>query len=336
MNRWFARVFLVALILVLFPTRSPAPLVYRQGEGWAYESPSGKEADWRKLRAKDQLAVAQAAFDKKDYALALKAAQRVVTIWPLSDYAPDGQYLVGRCYEARRQDERAFKAYDQLLARFPKITAATEIQGRQFDIAGRFLAGEWFKLFNYIPFFPSMDKTAEMYEKIVQFGPYGPYGPPSQMQVGAAREKEKDYPLAVKAYALAADRYAAQPAVAADALFKEGLAYQKQARKADYDQSIADQAISTFTDFKALYPNDPRVAEADKIIASLHLEEARGCFSIAQYYEKTKRYDGSPNYDGALIYYNQVVDKAAGSGSPLADQARQRIAAIKRLQQNKK
>jgi TolA-binding protein len=110
MNRWRARVFLVFLVLALFPSRSPAPLVYRPGEGWTYESPSGKEAAWRKLRAKDQLAVAQKAFDDKDYSLALKAARRVVTIWPLSDYAADGQFLVGQCYEARRQDEKAFKA----------------------------------------------------------------------------------------------------------------------------------------------------------------------------------------------------------------------------------
>jgi hypothetical protein len=38
---------------------------------------------------------------------------------------------------------------------------------RQFIIANRFLAGQWFKLWGYIPFFPSMDKTSEMYAKII-------------------------------------------------------------------------------------------------------------------------------------------------------------------------
>ncbi|MGD1085326.1 MAG: outer membrane protein assembly factor BamD [Verrucomicrobiota bacterium] len=326
MKHWCARVFLVALVLALFPTRSPAPLVYRPGEGWSYESPSGKEAAWRKPRAKDQLDVAQQAFDKKDYSLALKAAQRVVSIWPLSDYAPQGQYLVGRCYEAEHQDERAFKAYDEVLAKFPKMSQATEIQGRQFDIASRFLAGERFRLLHYFPIYRSMDKTAGMFEKIVRFGPYGPYGPASQMGEGAAREKQKDYPQAVKAYELAADRYAAQPKVAADALFKEGMAYEKQARKAEYDQSVSDQAISTFRDFIALYPDDPRVADANKIIKGIILEQARGNFAIAQYYEKTKQYNGKPNYAGAVIYYNQVV--AYGEGSPFYDQARERIAEI--------
>jgi outer membrane protein assembly factor BamD len=320
MNRWYFRVALVCLAVFLFPFRSPAPLIYRPGEGWSYESPSGKAADWRKLRAKDQLDVAQAAFDKKDYKLAMKAALRVVTVWPLSDYAPQGQYLVGRCYEQRKQDQKAFKSYDQLLSKFPKMKNAQEIQGRQFEIANRFLAGEWIKLFGYIPFFPSMDKAAEMYGDIVKFGPYGPYGPQAQMNIGAAREKQKDYQLAVRAYETAADRYSAQHEVAANARYKAALAWSKQARKADYDQSAAGQAISAFNDFMALYPDDPRIPEARKIITSLKLEQARGNFSIAQYYEKNK------HWDGALIYYNELVLNAADT--PLAEQARQRIEAI--------
>jgi outer membrane protein assembly factor BamD len=327
MNRWRTLICLVLLGLVLFPFRCPAPLIYRQGEGWTYESPGGKESDWRKLRAKDQLDLAQKAFDNKDYKLALKAAQRVVTIWPLSDSAPKGQYLVGRCYEQKRQDERSFKTYEQLLNKYPKIDNSTEIQGRQFAIASRFLAGQWFKLFNHIPFFPSMDKTAGMFADIVRYGPYGQYGAPAQMNIGAAREKEKDYLQAVKAYETAADRYAAQPVVAANALFKAALAQGKLARKGDYDQSAASQAMSAFSDFMALYPEDPRVPQAVKTIAALKNEQARGNYSVAQFYEKEKR------WDGALVYYNAVV--VGGAASPLAEPARQRIAAIKQRQQPK-
>ncbi len=35
-------------------------------------------------------------------------------------------------------------------------------------------------------------ETAEMFAKIVRYGPYGELGPPAQMNIGAAREKEKD------------------------------------------------------------------------------------------------------------------------------------------------
>ncbi len=305
---------------------------------------AGSKTDWHKQRAKDQLEFSQQAFDKKEYRLALKSALRVVKIWPLSDYAPQAQYLVGRCYEARKMDEKAFNAYQVMLddPNFQRVRAVTppnlgaaqtgaenfkvanteEVQNRQFTIAVRFLHGQWFKLWGYIPFFPSMDKTADMFEKIVSYGPYGPLGPPSQMNIGAAREKEKDYPSAVRAYERAADRYSDQPKIAAEAQYKEALAYNKQARKADYDQSIAGQAVATFTDFMALYPDDPRVADARQIITTLKSEEALGNFKIAEYYEKQKK------WDGALIYYNEVL--IADAGSPLANRARQRIDILKK------
>ncbi len=321
MNRLSARVALILLGLFLFPYRSPAPLVYRPGEGWTYETP-GAKSDWHRQRAKDQLAVSQQAFDKKQYRLALKSSQRVVHIWPLSDYAPRAQYLIGLCYEAKKQDEKAFNAYQTMLDKYPKTANAEEVQRRQFAIATRYLHGQWFKLLGYIPFFPSMEKTADMFDKIVRYGPYGEEGPPAQMNIGAAREKEKDYPLAVKAYERAADRYSDQPKIAAEAQFKEGKAYEKQARKADYDQSIAGQAIATFTDFMALYPDDPRVADAHRMITALRAEEALGNFRVAEYYEKQKK------WDGALVYYNEVM--LTDAGSPLANQARQRIDKLKK------
>src|SRR5215467_13470930 len=108
------RLLLILACLLAFPFRSPAPLIYRPGEGWTYE-PVGGGGKWRRTRAKDQLDVAQEAFDKKDYGLALKAARRVVKVWPLSDYGPQAQYLVGRCYEARGNEERAFKEYQVVL-----------------------------------------------------------------------------------------------------------------------------------------------------------------------------------------------------------------------------
>jgi outer membrane protein assembly factor BamD (BamD/ComL family) len=306
--------------LLAFPFRSPAPFIYRPGEGWTYE-PVGGEGKWQQSRAKDQLDVAQAAFDKKAYGLALKAAHRVVRVWPLSDYAPQAQYLIGRCHEAKGQDEKAFSDYQKVLEKHPKISNYQEILLRQYTIADRFLAGKWFKLWGYIPFFPSMERTAQMYTKIVKDGAYSEVAPQAQLKIGAAREKQSNFPLAVKAYELAADRYHDRPTVGSEAIFRAGLAYNKQAQTAEYDQSTAGQAIATFTDFMTLYPNDRRVGQAQKIIASLKAEQARGNFQTAKFYEKYKK------WNGALVYYNEVL--VQDPNSPYAAEARQRIDTLK-------
>jgi outer membrane protein assembly factor BamD len=321
MSRRCFQALLVLFCLLAFPFRSPAPFIYRPGEGWIYE-PVGGLGKWQMPRAKDQLEVAQAAFDKKAYDLALRAARRVVTVWPLSDYAPRAQYLVGRSYEAMGHDEKAFTAYQNVLEKQPKIANYEEILQRQLTITDRYLAGKWFRLWGYIPLYPSMEKTAEMYDKIVKNGPYSDVAPDAQLKIGAAREKQKNYALAVKAYELAADRYHDRPKVAADALYRAGLAYKKQAQTAEYDQTVAGQAISTFTDFKTLYPNDPRASQTAKMIATLKDEQARGNFEIAKFYEKRKR------WAGALVYYNEV--QMQDPDSPYAAEAQQRIFELKK------
>jgi outer membrane protein assembly factor BamD (BamD/ComL family) len=322
MMRWFVRGALLVFCLAVLPVKTPAPLVYRQGEGWSWEPIGG--AKWTRQRAKDQLDVAQEAFDKKDFKIARLAARRTVRTWPLSDYAPQAQFLFARTLEENGKDQNAFKAYQDLLNKYPKIENCNEVLEREFAIANKYLAGKYFRFLTIIPY-RSADKTAELFEKIVKNGPYSPVAPQAQMSIGAAQENPRgivhDYPAAVKAYERAADRYHGQPKIAADATYKAGEAYLKQAKSAEYDQSIAAKAIATFTDFMTLYPDDPRVPEAQKTILSLRTEQSRGNYAIARYYEKKKR------WDGALIYYNESVSR--DPKSKYAEDARQRIEAIK-------
>ena len=309
--------------LVSFASRCPAPLVFTPGEGWRYEK-FGESGKWTRARAKDQLEVAQEAFDKKNYSLAMKAARRTVNIWQFSDFAPQAQYLMGRCHEARGEDEAAFKAYQKLIERYPKVANYDEVLLRQMTIANRFLAGQWFKLFNTVPFFASMDKTIKLYEKIIKNGPYSEVAPQAQINVGKAHENKvfKEYPEAVRAYEKAADRYADQKA-GKEALYLVGDTYYKQAGRAEYDQSVAGQSIATFTDFITLHPDDTRVTEATKKIGTLKGEQARGAMDIARYYERNHK------WEGAKIYYNAVVDALKDKpADPQVQDALRRIESI--------
>jgi outer membrane protein assembly factor BamD (BamD/ComL family) len=288
---------LVGLCLLGFPSRSPAPLIYRPGEGWIYEPVGSDEGKWTRTRAKDQMDVAQAAFDKEDYSLALRASRRVSKVWPLSDYAPQAQYLTGRCYEAKGLYEKAFKEYQKILEKNPKVPNYSEILQRQYEIADKFLGGRWFRLWGYVPVPPSMERTAEMYAKVVRNGPYSDIAPEAQLKIGTAHESKKtlgfkspDYASAARAYETAADRYHDRPKVAAEALYRQGMAYNQQAKTAEYDQNTASQAIASFTDFMTLFPNDPRTAEAQQRVTDLRSEQARGNFRIAQFYEKRHKW----------------------------------------------
>jgi outer membrane protein assembly factor BamD (BamD/ComL family) len=155
----------------------------------------------------------------------------------------------------------------------------------------------------------------------VNNGPYSDVGPEAQMKLGETRERQGRYPDAVTAYETAADRYFDQPAIASDALFRAGLAYNRQTDKAEYDQSLSKEAVASLTDFLTLYPEDQRTQEAEMLISSLKREMARGHFEVARFYERRHR------LNAALIYYNESL--FTDPLSPFADQARERIETLK-------
>jgi len=332
MNCRFIFLFFIAAFVALLPNRSPAPLIYAPGEGWYYE-PAGSNAKWTRARAKEQLEVAEEAFKNNDFSTTMHAAYRVLKVWPLSDYAPRAEYLVGRCLEMEHRDEAAFDRYQDLLKKYPHSQNYDEVLWRQYEIANRFYGGEFFRIFwGYLPLYTSMDETAKMYGKIVNNGPYSEVAPHAQLQVGAAREKDGDYEAAVKAYETAADRYHNQPVIAADAMYRWAIAYQKQATKAEYDQGKAGQAIAAYTDFMTIFPDDKRVPDAQKAIVMLKAEQVRGSFVVAQFYENSKTLSASQRRNGAIVYYNEVLQ--LNPNSPYAAQARQRIEALRQLLQS--
>ena len=68
-----------------------------------------------------------------------------------------------------------------------------------------------------------------------------------------------------------------------------------------------------------------RAPQAQRIIAALKSQQVQGNFKIAQFYESFKK------WDGAVIYYNEVLQ--LDPNSRYAALARQRIEALKpRLQ----
>jgi outer membrane protein assembly factor BamD (BamD/ComL family) len=104
-------------------------------------------------------------------------------------------------------------------------------------------------------------------------------------------------------------------------MYRAGVAWQKQADTAEYDQSAAAQAIAAYTDFTVVFPDDRRVAAAEAAKTKLKAEQVRGSFEIARFYEFNHK------WAGAIIYYNDVLQLDANS--PLAAQARQRIEILK-------
>ena len=332
MQRRMCLLLLAAMVFLSWPSYSPAPIIFRRGEGWSYESIGGV-GSWRRGNAKDQLGVAKKALAEEDWKTAFKAARRTVAAWPLSDHAPEAQLILAQSYEQRGDDQKAFEAYQDLLRLYPHNANFEDVQTRQIAIATRYLNGQRFKLWRYIPVYKSMRKTAGMFQDIVSSGPFSSVAPKAQMNVGQAwvnkargfqisqNERHKNYRLAVDAYEKVADKYHDRPDVASEGLFAAAAAYQQQSLDAEYDQGVTLRSIDSYSDFIALYPKNAQVPQAKEQIRVMKVEQARGNLKVARYYEKRGE------WAGANVYYNEVKDLAPGT--EYAEIALQKIADLK-------
>ena len=70
------------------------------------------------------------------------------------------EYLIGRCLEMSGKDEAAFNAYEAIINKYPHSESYEDVLWRQYEIANRFLGGEFFRLWGTIPLYRSMDETA--------------------------------------------------------------------------------------------------------------------------------------------------------------------------------
>ena len=295
------RLFLLAGLIVIFclllPQNCPAPLIWRKGEGWTYERSGSEYAN----NPKDQLALGKKYQAQKKYDEAVSAYRRVIARWPTSFATQDARMGLAESLTGLGYYYKAFKEYQNLIEKNPNSPYFDTVLDRQFEIANLFLGGEKLKMWRF-RLFSGLGKAGEIYEQVVKNGPYSKVGPPAQFRRGLVFEKEKDYLSAVHSYEKLLERYPNDP-LAEDAQFQIGWAYYREARRSEYDQNGANQAMEAFTDYLLRYPAGAKVKRAEEMRAELKQDQSRGLYQIGQFYEKRK------DYKAALIYYNQVIEK---------------------------
>jgi outer membrane protein assembly factor BamD len=306
------RVLLSAfLAAALAPSVAHASLSWTPGEGWSDTSGSDVSAS----SSRDQLDAAKKLEAEGQRDDAMKAYKILLRRWPLSFFAPEAQFRLGKIQEDSADYQNSFKSFQTMVKKYPSSDYFEQALGEQYRIANLYLAGEPQRVWK-IPVGASMDKTVEMYEQIIKNAPFGTYAAQSEFKIGLAREQQRRYTDAVDAYQKVLDDYPTN-AVASDAQYQIGYAWMRAASSANYDQSAARKAIDAFQDFLVRYPNSDKAAQAQTNIVNMGKEQTQGAYNIAQFYEKQH------DTRAAYIYYNEVVREDPNSAQ--AQKAKKRI-----------
>ncbi len=305
------------LLLTAFSASSlDAALVWRPGEGWSNES-SGEAL--AASDARQALQIARNFEAQEDWKRALESYRALVRRWPLSSAAGEAQFKVGLMFERTGDFMAAFKAYQEVVKKHAGSQYFELAIERIYNIGNLYLAGEPQRIWK-IPLFPSMDRTAEIFEYVIEAAPYGPYAPAAQFKIGLARENQKNWSAAISAYNRLLDRYPVSE-FADDAQYQIGFAWYQASSDPDYDQSAAQKSIEAYQDFLVRYPTSEKSGQARDYITELTARRAQGSLNIAQFYERQR------NYRAAIIYYSEVIQMNPDSDQ--ATDAKQRVEVLR-------
>ena len=308
------RLLLAGIVAITFATSiARAELVWRPGEGWSDESGGDVSAS----SSRDQLDLAHKLEAQGQRDNALKAYKGLLRRWPLSFFAPEAQYRVGKILEDQGDFYNAFQAFQKMVTKYPSSDYFSQALNEQYRIANLYLAGEPQRIWK-IPVGPSMQRTIEMYQRIIKNAPYGDYAPQCQFDIGIANEKQRKFTDAVDAYQLVLDNYPTS-SVAANAQYQIGYAWMKSSISGDYDMGAAKKAVDAFQDYLVRYPNSDKSVQAQENIRRLSQKQTQGAFDIAKFYETQHQ------TRAAFIYYNEVLRE-----DPTSEQA---VLAKKRIQE---
>jgi outer membrane protein assembly factor BamD len=317
MNRTLRFVIPLTMVALLsFPHRAPAPIIYREGEGFSTGDLSDIEI---KKNAEEQFKLSERYEASGDYKRAGASYRLLVRRFPRSDIAATAQFRSGQMLEKEGKLQRAFYEYQGLVQKYPRSPDFEAALQAQYGIGKAYLDGKRVDIYG-VPTLPSMAKAQEMFQKIVTNAPYSRIAPLAQYGIGQALEKSGSITATVNAYQQVVDRYPNSD-VAPNAMYQMGYVYFQESRRTGYDQTAAVRAQEGFEDFLLRYPKSERVPQAQDNLKALKSLNVENSYDIAKFYDKQK------NYKAAYVYYNEVVQQQPDSLE--AQRAKQRMDQIR-------
>ena len=179
-TRFFARSVIIAGVAALFLFSNTA-LAY-----WVWTPGTKKFINPKnavKDSPKEQFEWAMTFYNAKDYQRAATEFDKLTKQYEYSEYASKAQYYVGLCYENMNKFYIAFQNYQKAIDNFPHIENIDEIVAREFNIANMFAVKESPKVLG-TDILTSLDRSIEIYKKVVENAPYGRLADEAQYSMG--------------------------------------------------------------------------------------------------------------------------------------------------------
>ena len=290
-SRWF-----IFALLALLAFETPAQC------SWIWSPDLGKWINPKKA-AKDspqeQYDWALQFFNQKNMDRAIEEFEKLADTFPTSRLAAEAVYYTGVSWEQKGDLAKAADAYQKLVDKYPYSDRIKDSIRREFEIGNKFAAGDKVKMMG-VPMLPGSDKAVELYTHIIKNAPFDTYGDQAQFKLAELYKSRGEFEQAQKAFQQVADDYPSS-ALVPQAKYEIANASMLAAKKGQYDEKHADQAIEEFQEYKKTFPAANQGVMADESIKQIRSEKAKQSFDVASFYEsqgKTK---------SASVYYQELI-----------------------------
>lgn len=249
--------------------------------------------------ATEQLVDAERVAETEKEKAAIKAFEKIIKDYPLTEAAADAQFQIGSLHKQAGNLEDAFEAHQKLITKYRQSPRFAEAVKEQFQIAEGAKAGNKVT-FVGIPMKLTSSRIIEMYETVISNAPFGKDAPKAMFSIAEIQQDLGRRPAAVAAYQRVVDDYPNSPE-AKDAQFRIGQISNLVSLKSEDVGSIreAQAAMQTFV---LENPDAEESPDARAILSNLKKRDLGKDMEIARFYEKTGK------LKAAKIYYQGIAN----------------------------
>ena len=259
-------------------------------------------------RAAELMALAESAEAAGNRREALSYYEEVPKKYWGSKHSPEALYRIAKIRFEQRKWKKSFAAFNNVITYYPDYDKFNLVLTEQFEIASALMDNKTSRYFGVIPYH-HYDNAVGYFEVIIRNAPYSDYAPLALMNVGIIHKKRKDHRYAIDAFDRLINTYP-RSLLAPEAYLELADTFASLVDGSQYDQGATEEAIRYFQDFMILFPESPRIAEAEIRLNEMQELFSRSKLEIAEFYLKKRKY-----YPGAKQFFNEAITVAPNSQS---------------------
>ncbi|HSX25765.1 MAG TPA: outer membrane protein assembly factor BamD [Chlamydiales bacterium] len=263
----------------------------------------------------------QDAIAAQDWWTVVDYAEMISYNFPTSPFAQDASFVIGEAYYGLGQLEYSNEAFSAYL-NYPSPKRFEDAIEYKFMIAEQFANGAKKRLFgsHKLPAWLSAKEDAlKIYDEVIAALPHSEMSARSMLSKAKIQVEFEDYKPGLETLDLLIRRFPKND-LAAEAFLEKNRIYLLQCQAQNLDPDRLDLADVNLRKFRLAFPREPRLVEAEKILAQMQEIFAQNLLDTGYFFEKTKKIPAS------IIYYTKVIANYPNTEAAIA--ARQKLEAL--------